>query len=317
MNIRNLDLNLLYVFVIVYECKSITVAAEQLHLSQPAVSNALARLKQALNQTIFVNQNRKIVATRLADDLYENIKSSLTNIEIALGQLSEFDPARSKRTFQIATNNCGDIALFPQLIPYLKENGPNIRVNRVYCSHKDLKQQLVEGRLDLVMFFDFPIEKGLKKELLFEDEMVLVTGAGTRVLKEKSTINDLVKMDIIGYGDGYDRYIPLLTQLKQHDEFFQPRLNIENIWSILNMVSTTRLAALMPSFFARKVMDFMPIKIHSLADEISALKFYLYWREIEDSDRAHQWFKKLVREIVLEEKNKIDAGLQFEVLKTA
>ena len=63
MNIRNIDLNLLHIFVTVYDCKSITLAAKQLHLSQPAVSNAIARLNNSLNMTLFVKNNRAIAAT--------------------------------------------------------------------------------------------------------------------------------------------------------------------------------------------------------------------------------------------------------------
>ncbi len=301
MNVRNIDLNLLYVFIIVYEKKSITQAAESLHLTQPAVSNALQRLKTALNQTLFVNKNRKIFPTRMADNLYDDIRPCFKKIELSLAQLSGFHPQNSERTFQIATNNCGDLALFPKLIPYLQQQAPNVKINRKECPDKDFNRQILQGDLDLVLFFDFPVEDGVTKEFLFKDSMVLVTGLSYPGLSAKPTIQELLEIDIIGHGDGYDQYVPLLAQIKQQKGYQHPRLEMENIWSILNVVVMTNLAAVIPGFFAKKAAKFMPIKIYKLASVDEELNVFLYWRDIEKNDKGHQWFRELVREIILTE----------------
>ena len=304
MNIRNINLNLLYVFIIVYECKSITLAAEQLNLSQPAVSNALTRLKQTLNHTLFINKNRKIVSTRLADNLYIDIKASLKKIEISLSELNSFAAANSQRTFHMATCNCGDMVLFPKLIPYLKIHAPKVKVNHIPFSDEDLHQQVLKGDLDLLMFFDFPVGNEVIKEHLFQDSMVLVTGPKHISMPDRLSINDVMKLDLVGHGAGFEQYVPLLAQLKQDSNYCCSQLNIDNIWSVLNIVVTSDHAAVVPAFFAKIVAKFMPLKIHKLDDEIASMNLYLYWRELDNEDSGHRWFRSVVSDIVrIEEKN--------------
>ena len=303
MNIRNIDLNLLYIFMIVYESKSITHAAKKLHLSQPAVSNALTRLKTALNQILFINRNRQLIPSRQADNFYLKIKSSFDGIELALSHLNVFDEKKSQRTFYIATCNCGDLVLFPQLIPHLNLHAPEVKISREPFVEKDLHRQILKGDLDLMMFFDFPVGDEVIKEQLFEDSMSLVTGPQHPSVPEILSIEELMNLNLVGHGAGFEQYIPILAELKQDINYCNSQLNIENIWSVLNIVVTSDLAAVVPTFFAKKVAKYMPLKIHKLDDEISRVNLCLYWREIEREDSGHKWFRSVVKDIVLSDES--------------
>ncbi|MFK5949421.1 MAG: LysR substrate-binding domain-containing protein [Methylococcales bacterium] len=301
MSIRNIDLNLLYIFISVYESKSITLAAERLSLSQPAVSNALTRLKKTLNQTLFINKNRQILPTRLADAFYKEIKGSFNIIENSLLKISNFVPEDSQRTFHIATCNCGDLILFPKLIPFLKKHAPNVSINRIPFSDINLEQQVLKGDLDLMMFFDFPVGNEVSKEHLFYDSMSLVTGPQHHSLPSKLSIDELMTVELVGHGSGFEQYIPLLAHFKENKIYSNQQLSIENIWSVLDIVVTSDLAAVVPTFFAKKVTKYMPLRIHQLDDNIASLSVCLYWRESESEDRGHQWLRSVVRNIVLED----------------
>ncbi|MGR9117371.1 MAG: LysR substrate-binding domain-containing protein [Gammaproteobacteria bacterium] len=297
MNIRNIDLNLLHIFVIVYECRSITRAAAQLHLSQPAVSNAITRLNNTLKLTLFVKNSRNINPTLQADKLYKDIKSCLQKIESSLSQQIHFDPATSERTFRVATTNYGELALFPKLIPYLQKHAPNIRIVREFFPKSGFSKHLQTGKLDLALFLDRPVEKEIRKEFIINDTLVLITGPQHRPLPDNLALDDVVDLDIIGFGSEYDEYDPLMNMLKQHPGYRPPRFTLATMWSAFYMVSGSNLVAVAPSLLTRILEKQMQLRVHRLKDIPNTINLNLYWRDTDTKDPAHIWFRNLIKSI--------------------
>ncbi|MDD5410310.1 MAG: LysR family transcriptional regulator [Methylobacter sp.] len=298
MNIRNIDLNLLHVFVTVYDCKSITLAAKQLHLSQPAVSNAITRLNNALNMTLFVKNSRFIVPTRQADALYLDIKCCLQKITSTLSQRSHFDPATSERTFRIATSNYGEIALFTKLVPHLQRVAPNIKIIRDFFPINDFSQYLQNGQLDLGLFFDRPVEKGIHKEFLFNDPLVLITGPKQPPLPDILTIDDIIKLDFISFKNECNNLDFLFSIFSNHPDYRAPRFTVATMWSVFFIVSTTTLVAVSPLLYAKTLEQHLPIKVHYLAD-VEEIELSLYWRDIETQDLGHKWLRELIKDMFI------------------
>jgi DNA-binding transcriptional LysR family regulator len=295
MNIRNIDLNLLHVFVTVYDCKSITLAAKQLHLSQPAVSNAITRLNNALDMVLFIKSSRFIVPTRQADALYLDIKCCLQKITSTLSQQSHFDPATSERTFRIATSNYGEIALFTKLVPHLQRVAPNIKIVREFFPINDFSQYLQKGELDLVLCLDYPVEKGIHKEFLFNDSLVLITGPQHLPLPDNLTIDDIIKLDFISFKHECNTF----DLFNNYPDFRSPRFTVTSMWSVFSIVSTTTLAAVCPYFYANILEKFLPIKVQRIAD-VEKIVLNLYWRDIETQDLGHQWLRELIKDMCID-----------------
>ena len=298
MNIRNLDLNLLHVFVTVYDCKSITLAAKQLHLSQPAVSNAINRLNSALNMTLFVKNSRFIAPTRQADALYFDIKCCLQKITSTLSQQSHFDPATSERTFRVATSNYGEIALFTKLASHLERYAPKIKIIREFFPIDNFGQYLQNGQLDLGLFFDRPVEKGIHKEFLFNDPLVLITGLQQPPLPDNLTIDDIVKLDFISFKNECNNFDFLFSVFNNHPDYRAPRFTVATMWSVFFIVSTTTLVAVSPLLYAKTLEKHLPIKIHPLTD-VEKIELNLYWRDIETQDPGHKWLRELIKDMFI------------------
>lgn len=257
MNIRNIDFNLLHIFVTVYDCKSITLAAKQLHLSQPAVSNAITRLNNSLNMTLFVKNNRAIAATHQADNLYLDINDCLQKIASTLSQQSHFDPTTSEHTFRIATSNFGEVLLFTKFVTHLQRYAPNIKIIRELFPINDFSQFLRKGQLDLVLFLDRPVEKGIHKEFLFSDPLVLITGPQHSLLPDNVTIDDIIKLDFISFKYECNTF----DLFNNHPDFRPPRFTVTSMWSVFFVVSTTTLAAISPLLYAKTLEKYLPIKM--------------------------------------------------------
>ena len=115
MNLQRLDLNLLRIFVAVHTHGSVTAAASAMHLSQPAVSNALARLRKELGDELFTRQGMGLQPTAFALRLAPKVRAALAALTDALAEEPAFDPATAKRSFRVAMTDAGHQVFLPPL----------------------------------------------------------------------------------------------------------------------------------------------------------------------------------------------------------
>src|SRR3989440_4499538 len=116
MNVADVDLNLLRAFDAVLQEKSVTAAAARLRLTQPAVSNALARLRALFGDALFVRSASGMDATPFARDLGEPVRQALALLDSALAHGPGFDPAVSTRAFRFYMSDIGQIEFLPPLV---------------------------------------------------------------------------------------------------------------------------------------------------------------------------------------------------------
>ena len=112
MNLQRLDLNLLRIFVAVHAHGSVTAAAAAMHLSQPAVSNALARLRKELGDELFTRQGMGLQPTAFALRLAPKLRAALGALTDALAEEPAFDPATAQRSFRVAMTDAGHQVFF-------------------------------------------------------------------------------------------------------------------------------------------------------------------------------------------------------------
>ena len=125
--LSRLDLNLLTVFDMLMQERNVTRAAERLHLSQSTVSHALGRLRQALDDPLFVMSRREMMPTERAKALASPVRQALAMLEQGLRQAKDFDPANAQRVFRIATPGSVEHGLVPMLVEGLF--GPAVAAN--------------------------------------------------------------------------------------------------------------------------------------------------------------------------------------------
>ncbi|MEN0106379.1 MAG: LysR family transcriptional regulator, partial [Pseudomonas sp.] len=158
MNISTFDLNLLRVLdALLREC-NVSRAAERLSLSQPAVSNALNRLRVLLDDPLLVRVGRAMQPTPRAQALAGPIHAALQQIEQSLSAGEVFDPARSKQHFKIAITDYVELICMPRLLEQLSQLAPGIRIDIHHLSPTLPSDALDKGELDLVLgrFEDIP-----------------------------------------------------------------------------------------------------------------------------------------------------------------
>ena len=148
MTSGSLDLNLLRVFVEVYDARGVSAAAERLHLSQPAVSNALARLRSALGDALFVRTAKGFVPTGYAERIAPAVRDALARLADELGRAAVFEPARSSRWFRLAMTDAGELVFVPKLVAALARRAPGVRLQIVPLAFEAVAEVLADGTVD-------------------------------------------------------------------------------------------------------------------------------------------------------------------------
>ncbi|GGF09677.1 LysR family transcriptional regulator [Aliidongia dinghuensis] len=151
MNLRALDLNLLVVFDAVMTDRSVTKAAVRLNMAQPALSHALTRLRQALQDELFVRTPDGMAPTPKAESLAEGVREALDGLRTALDSAEPFDPTTADRQFAIAVNNHAAIVLAAPLATAAAAEAPSVVLDFRPSGTLDLADRLDRGMLDLAI----------------------------------------------------------------------------------------------------------------------------------------------------------------------
>ncbi len=178
MNWRTLDLNLLVVFDAVSQERSATRAAAKLNMTQPAISHALARLRAALQDDLFVRTPEGMTPTPYAERLAGPVRASLDSLRAALDGAAEFDPAAAERCFVIAVNNRAALALAAPLAAAVAAQAPGVSLDFRPSGTLDLAACLDRGKLDLALGSLAAPGERFSDLLLFEDGFAALVRRG-------------------------------------------------------------------------------------------------------------------------------------------
>lgn len=148
---RNLDLNLLRVFVVVVEEGSVTGAASKLYLTQPAISAALRRLTEAIGAPLFARQGRGLALTNRGERLFAQARSHLGALVEAALSPGEFDPMTTERTFRIGLSDVSEASLVPELLRLFEREAPRMRLVVVPVQFRNVGEALATRRVDLAV----------------------------------------------------------------------------------------------------------------------------------------------------------------------
>ncbi len=151
MNVNSLDLNLLVAFTAIYRERNITLAADRVGLSQPALSNALARLRKFLNDPLFVRTARRMEPTPYAASIAEPIRKACELIDGALKIDSSFNAALSPRKFSIYMTDIGEAVMLPRLLHHLQRIAPGVGINIEAIPRRGVQEAMTSDDVDLAV----------------------------------------------------------------------------------------------------------------------------------------------------------------------
>ncbi|HEX2651765.1 MAG TPA: LysR family transcriptional regulator [Burkholderiales bacterium] len=187
MNVQEVDLNLLRVFDAVLRDRGVTVAARRLDLTQPAVSNALARLRALFDDALFVRTSSGMDATPFARELAGPVRQALALLESALAHGPGFDPATSTRAFRFYMSDLGQIEFLPPLVERALKLAPSVRLEALALEVEGIAEALGAGTLDLAVGFLPGLGPPVRRQALFRDPYVCLMRSEHPLARKKLT----------------------------------------------------------------------------------------------------------------------------------
>ncbi|MFY0567849.1 LysR family transcriptional regulator [Archangium lansingense] len=284
--LSQLDLNLFRVFDVVYRERNFTRAAEILFLSQSAVSHALARLREQLDDPLFVRQGRGVAPTPLAERLAPGIQEALGLFQQAVDRTRHFDPRRDVGHVTLAMNDELEPAFLPRFVTRLRECAPQVRSASVRLDRASLERDLASGRLDLAVDVAQPTGADLRHTLLQRDTFCVVSARKRRLDVEaylaarhvtvSSRRTGLAFEDLLLSRLGYQREIAVRCQ---HPE------------AACHIVASSDLLLTMPRRHAAALNA--PLGNHLLPMPVALppVELHLYWHRQVDGEPRNQWLR--------------------------
>lgn len=292
MNLRSLDLNLLPVLEAVYAERSLTRASETLRITQPAVSNALSRLRAHFEDPLFVREGRGVKPTAMAEALMPAVREALDRLRAGLEPRSAFVPSRSTRVFNISARDAGAFILAPLLARRLQAEAPGVRIAWSQVSRGAISTELASGRLDLAL--DVPGIRGgdLERQPLLSTPYVCVVASGHPMAASDLTIEQFIALRHVVVSSRREgrSYVEEVARANGHR--ITPVMRLPHYMPALEIVRATDLALTVPEPLAR-----MPgLAVLSLPDLFPSLDSELYWRRENAEDPALSWMRGLIAE---------------------
>ncbi|WP_370555902.1 transcriptional regulator LeuO [Edwardsiella tarda] len=290
--LRNVDLNLLTVFDAVMQVQSITRAARSLNMTQPAVSNAVARLKLMFNDELFMRYGRGIRPTNRAYQLFGPVRQALQIVRNELPG-ARFKPESSERLFNISITSPLDILLTAKLFKQIKQYAPRVQVNFDSLVNEQIERKLRYQESDfLIDYQDLPGDE-FCREALFEDEFVLaVAQAHPRIGAECTLRNLLLESHAVV---SINQFSSVSRFFYAHTDLFrQMAYQGTDLSSVLSMVSKTEMVAIAPRWMVDQYADYLQIRAVTLVELETRRTCFFNWHRASERDSAHVWLRQLM-----------------------
>jgi len=304
MNFRQLDLNLLRVLAAIHRTGSVTMAGKTLSLSQPATSNALARLRDYFKDELFVRSRSGLKPTRLCEQLAPAVLVQLHALETAITGHEEFDPAHSTMHWHMSLSDLGEILILPHLAGSLRSQAPGARLSNISVAVNDVPDALEAREIDLAIGILHPRHQGIRTELLFSERYVAVSSPQWRPASGRSgrtlTLSQLAQAAFVVASPTatfHGSVEKMLVQMKLQDRIV---LRARHFGALPNLTLTSDLLAIVPEMYAKHLQQCYGLRIWGIPNA-PAYEVRLVWHKSTDNDSAHQWMRSLVHRLFKEQ----------------
>lgn len=301
MNFRQLDLNLLRVLCAVYRLGSVTEAARQLALSQPATSNALARLRTFFDDDLFVRSPRGLHPTRRAQRIVPALMAQLQALESSVMSSEGFEPASANVHWRLSLSDLGEMMFLPPLAQALRDQSPRSRVSNVSVAALQVSGALDAHDIDLAIGILGPSHNCIANELLFQEHFVAITSNDWRPGNGRAGVGlsarqlAAASLAVASPAATFHGSVDLmLTRLKLTDRIV---LRARHYGALPELVTRTDLMAIVPLMYANSLAPRYDVRIWELPDHGSHYDVRMVWHQSATDDPAHAWLRSMVRQL--------------------
>ncbi|SAL02939.1 LysR family transcriptional regulator [Caballeronia arationis] len=290
MRLSKIDLNLFVVFEAVYRTRNLTRAAEMLFITQPAVSNALARMRKAFDDQLFVSTSAGMVPTPVSENIIGRVRDALQLLESSTNAGEQFDPASSDRTFRLSMNDQTETLLLPALEEVLQRLAPGMRIESYFTTRRDVSEALASGAVNLAIDAPLIDDPSLEQEPLGRDQYACMLRQDHPFSKRKLTIDDYLGFGHIHVSSRRQGPGLVDAELNKLGLRRSIQIRVQHYLVAPLIAMRTDLALTAPL----KLLKRYDARILALPFDLPDIESHSYWHRSVTGDPAHRWLREQV-----------------------
>lgn len=293
MNLNRLDLNLLVALDALLVERSITHAAERLHLSPSATSGALARLREFFGDELLTQIGRRMVPTPLGESLQVAVRDSLLHVQATVEIRPQFDPKTSKRNFKLMMSDYVATVLMPRVLRRLQQEAPAVTLEML--ANDEPWESLSRGEIDFLVLPKNFVRSDHPAQILFEDEYVCVCWSGNTAIGDSIGLEQCLSLGHVVARLGTQR--PPTIDTWFFERFGHARrveIIATTFGSVPHMLEGTNRISIMHRRLAAVYSGSLPLKVLPVPLEMPRLVEMIQWHQFRDRDPARIWLTEVL-----------------------
>lgn len=295
MNIEDLDLNLLVVFRTVMRTGNISRAADALKQSQPAVSNAVARLRRHLGDPLFVRGPRGVTPTPYAAEVAPRIDAALELLAEGLTR-TPFDPATAERDVAVIMTDIAEAVILPQALQVIGHEAPGVRFRALQLPSEAAAAALRSGEIDLAIGYLPDFEAGFYQQIVFETDYAVIGGVANPLLKGRLTAARFAKArHALAEAPGTGHHVVERT-FRRHGLEDRIAARVPRFLSLPLLVAASDLLATVPRPLGTMLAG-AAVKVADHPLDLPQIDIQMLWHERVHRDPASQWLRQRLAEV--------------------
>ena len=297
--LTGLNLNLLVALDALLSERNVTRAARRVGITQPAMSQTLARLRELFADPLLVRRGRGMVLTPRAEAMLVPLSDALLSVERAVQLGMGFDAATSTRIFTVALPDLSVTMMLPALLRLIGESAPGVRVQVEPLSISRLSEKLGSGEIDLVLSVHLSASEGLRQEALLTDDYVCLVRRGHPLARRKrARIDDYATHCHLAYTPIGFVPRPMSEAVPGLASTSGIRASVPYLLALPEVVRSTDLVATVPRRLLSAPIDLHDVVTLEAPPELPEIVESLWWHPRFDADPAQQWLRERVHEAI-------------------
>lgn len=288
------DLNLLQIFDAIHSKGGVSAAARHLNLSQPAISHALAKLRDAFDDPLFVRQGNKLVPTPAARAIAGPVREALRGLDAALDGAASFDPVQSTREFRIGVRLSGEMPRFSSLVGRVRHDAPHVALASVTFRRRDLRAALANGDIDVALDVALPPDARLCRQYLGTDPLVVMARQGHPHVAGTIDLDTYLALDHVvatprPHGPGIED-----IALERQGLHRRVAVRCQHAITAWQIVASSDLLCTLPRFHAEALNTVWPMQLVDVPFAFEPSESYIYWHQAAQSDPGISWLRSII-----------------------
>lgn len=292
---NNMDLNLLRVFDAIATERNLTLAGNRLHLSQPAVSYALGRLRMVFDDPLFIRTKDGMQPTPTALELSKSINRAVQAVQDALRYAEKFEPQTSVREFHASMTDVAEMVFLPSVCERMGKLAPATQLHIQQVAPGQIEEALRTGKLDFAIGNLPALNSIMKHELLFVDSYVCLTRKRAGLPKVKQLpLDTFLSLSHIRVKSVENSHNQIEQAFKNQGVYRNITLNIPHFSVLPRILQRSDLVVTLPLRIARLFNENNAFAMYELPVEMPHVDVEIYWHEDFENDNGGVWIRNLI-----------------------